>query len=428
MPETEEQYLARGIAAAREGKAPQARQLIAKHLMLHPSDEHAWLWLSRVAKDDRELERILAQILKIRPDNPYVTRRLRNLRATQEGADQPGVGLDTVLNGAGGIASAARQPRPSRSAERQARKGPTRVRRGRREVVGFFMRLLQRLLSALLLIVALVLLVSLAMELSRGGGVQSLPEAAPNALRDSLDFFTNLVTGSLEATPEMLRVLPRSLGLLAISLAIGAVAGLLLGGLAAIYRHRRLSGWIISFSVLGISTPSYVAAMFLIWALVWLYGQTGLRLLPSFGYGWDLHLILPCLVLATRPMANMTRLSYSALLDVLDADFVRTAQSKGLLPRNVFLRHVLRNAGVPLLTTAGVAFRFSLGMLPIVEYIFSWPGIGLSLLDAIQEGDLPRVLVMLMPLALLFVAVNILLNLLYEVIDPRLRSAKGEGA
>jgi ABC-type dipeptide/oligopeptide/nickel transport system permease component len=428
MPETEEQFLERGIAAAREGKAPQARQLIAKHLMLHPSDEHAWLWLGRVAKDDRELERILAQILKIRPDNPYVTRRLRTLRAAQAAADQAGFGLNTALNGAGSIASAGKQPRPTRSPERQARQAPARARRGRKEVLNFFMHLLQRILSALILLIALVLLVSLAMELARSGGVQSFPEAAPNALHDSLDFFTNLVAGNLEAMPEMLRVLPRSLGLLAISLALGALVGLLLGALAAIYRHRRLSGWIISFSVLGVSTPSYVAAMFLIWSLVWLYGQTGLRLLPSFGFGWDLHLILPCLVLATRPMANMTRLSYSALLDTLDADFVRTAHSKGLLPRNVFLRHVLRNAGVPLLTTAGVAFRFSLGMLPIVEYIFSWPGIGLSLLEAIQRGDLSRVLVMLMPLALLFVAVNIILSLLYEVIDPRLRSAKGEGA
>jgi peptide/nickel transport system permease protein len=122
----------------------------------------------------------------------------------------------------------------------------------------------------------------------------------------------------------------------------------------------------------------------------------------------------------------MTRLSYSALIDIFSADYVRTAHSKGLVPRLVFWRHVLRNAGVPLLTTAGVAFRFSLAMLPIVEYIFSWPGIGLALLEAIGSGDVYRILVMVLPLALLFTLVNLLLDFIYGFIDPRLRS--GEGA
>ncbi|MCK5318795.1 MAG: ABC transporter permease, partial [Anaerolineales bacterium] len=124
-------------------------------------------------------------------------------------------------------------------------------------------------------------------------------------------------------------------------------------------------------------------------------------------------------------MANITRLTYTSLKDVFEADFVRTARSKGLLPRIVFIRHVLRNAGVPILTTASVSFRFSLSMLPIVETIFSWLGIGYALIQAMQSMDFQRVVVMITPLVLLFALMTILLDFLYPLIDPRLANAKG---
>ena len=277
-----------------------------------------------------------------------------------------------------------------------------------------------------LLLLALIFLVNLCAELAFRGGLSGLGEAFPEALYTSYQFLADLFQGNVEALEEMWRVLPRSLGLLAVSLALGIAIGLPLGMLAAVKRHGRVSGLVISASVLGVSTPNYVAAMFLIWSVVAIFRSTGVRLMPTFGFGWDRHLIMPALVLATRPMANMTRLSYSALIDIFSADYVRTAHSKGLMPRLIFWRHVLRNAGVPLLTTAGVAFRFSLAMLPIVEYIFSWPGIGLALLEGIGSGNVYRVLVMVLPLALLFTLVNLLLDFIYGFIDPRLRG--GEGA
>jgi peptide/nickel transport system permease protein len=165
--------------------------------------------------------------------------------------------------------------------------------------------------------------------------------------------------------------------------------------------------------------------MFLIWTVVWIYQQTGVRILPIYGFGWDLRMFMPMLVLATRPMANITRLTYTALKEVYEADYVRTAYSKGLLPRIVFIRHVLKNAGVPILTTASVSFRFSLSMLPIVETIFSWLGIGYALIEATQSGDFYRVVIMIIPLVLLFVLVTTLLDFLYPLIDPRLLTAKG---
>ena len=175
-------------------------------------------------------------------------------------------------------------------------------------------------------------------------------------------------------------------------------------------------GW---FSFLG-GVTGYTTGMLMIWFGVWFYRRTGVHFFPISGFGWDAHLVLPAVVLAARPAATVTRLSHNALVDILDADYVRTAVAKGLRPRLILLRHVLRNAGVPLLTTVGVSLRFSLAVLPIVEYIFSWPGIGQRLLTAIHTQDTTTVVGMTLPLVLLFVLVNLLLEALYPLVDPRL--------
>jgi ABC-type dipeptide/oligopeptide/nickel transport system permease component len=232
------------------------------------------------------------------------------------------------------------------------------------------------------------------------------------------------LTTSLSGEPvvsKLAQALPRSLGLLAVSLTLAVLVGLPLGIGAGLRRKTHFSGLLVFFSVLGISTPSYLAAMLLIWLNVWLYRTTGTDFLPLHGFGWDAHLILPALVLAARPAANVMRLGYNALVDVLDADFVRTAHAKGLGPCLVLLRHVLRAAGVPLVTTVVVSLRFSLAVLPIVEYIFSWSGVGQELLAATQIRDTTTVIGMVLPLALLFVLVNLLLEIICRVLDPRLR-------
>ena len=220
---------------------------------------------------------------------------------------------------------------------------------------------------------------------------------------------------------ELARAFPRSLGLLLVAQALALVIGLPLGVVAALRRRTRFSGLLVFISVLGVSTPSYFAAMLLIWFNVWLYRVSGVDFIPIYGFGWDAHLILPALVLAARPAANVMRLGYNALTEILDADFVRTAHAKGLRPRIVLIRHVLRNASVPLLTTMAVSLRFSLAILPIVEYIFSWGGIGQMLLTAIDLHDTTTVLGMVLPLAILFVLINIALEILYLFLDPRLR-------
>jgi peptide/nickel transport system permease protein len=294
-----------------------------------------------------------------------------------------------------------------------------------------------RLVTIAVLLVALVLFVTLLMELGQEGDLRMLPVALPAAADYTGEYLKNLAQGDLgtvaprfgrgQGTPVLTalgRALPKSLALLAVSLFIAVSVGLYLGVHAAIRRRQRLSGLILFASAFGMSTPSFFAAMLLIWFGVWLYQRTGQQFFPIAGFGWDAHILLPALVLAARPAAAVTRLSYNSLAEILDADYVRTARSKGLEPKVVLVEHVLRNAGVPILTTVVVSLRFSLAILPIVEYIFSWPGIGLALLEAIQAQDVDAVIGMVLPLALLFVFVNLIAELLYLRIDPRLRDSK----
>ncbi len=296
----------------------------------------------------------------------------------------------------------------------------------RSSIVWFILyRLVLRVIFTAILLLGVIFFVALAMNLSAGGGIKSIAEATPAALDATLQVLGDLFGGRIEGSRELVRALPKSLGILAASLVLGTTLGILFGGLAAIYRHSRISTLIINGSIIGISTPSYVAAMFLIWSVVWGYQQTGIRILPIYGFGWDLRMVMPTIVLAMRPMANITRLTYTALKDVYEADFVRTAYGKGLRPRTVFLRHVLRNSGIPILTTISVSFRFSLSMLPIVEAIFSWVGIGYVLIEAGQSGDLPLVVLMIIPFVLLYALTTMVLDFLYPLIDPRLVDAKG---
>jgi len=161
---------------------------------------------------------------------------------------------------------------------------------------------------------------------------------------------------------------------------------------------------LVFLAILGTSTPSYLAAMLLIWSGTWLCRVTGVDLLPVRGFGWDAHLILPVLVLAARPAAHVMWLGYTTVARPIDAGFrcAPVADAEELGSRTARL-HILRNARVPLLTTVAVSLRFSLAILPIVEFIFNWPGVGQELLVAIQGQDATAVVGMILPLVLLLI-------------------------
>jgi peptide/nickel transport system permease protein len=421
-----------GVSAARAGRLDEARAAFLESLKYDPHNAYTFFWLAGIASSSREAYQFLDRVRQLDPDHPQLARAAEGIHrhfASHLEKPQPAEMQAVTVH-----------PRPpSKESEK-----PERVRTTLPTIKGMpgravelFLRLTPQLLALAGLLVAVVFFEALVLDLGREGDLRALPSALPSAAGFTANYLRGLSRGDLgvmasrsrtvPGTPvvtELQRALPVSLGLLAVALALAALVGLSLGIGLALRRRTRVSGLLLFASVLGVSTPSFFAAMLLIWFGVWQYQRTGTHLLPISGFGWDTHLILPSLVLAARPSATVTRLSYNALVEILEADYIRTAIAKGLRRRLVLLRHVLRNAGVPLLTTVGVSLRFSLAVLPIVEYIFNWPGIGRGLLTAIQIQDTNAVVGMTLPLVLLFVLVNLLLEVLYPLIDPRLRDSE----
>ncbi len=211
----------------------------------------------------------------------------------------------------------------------------------------------------------------------------------------------------------------RSLGLLFISLTFATVLGVTLGMRAARSGSKRSLGIILT-SIIGVSVPSFFAAFLLQWAVTSYTRWAGKALLPVGGYGWDEHLILPVIVLAARPLAQITRISFVSLRDVLSQDYVRTARAKGLRQYQVFWSHVMRNAAIPILTMVGISFRFALSTLAVVELYFGWQGAGFTLLRSISQQDDNLTVTFVLLLGLMIVVFNFFLEFAYRLIDPRL--------
>jgi uncharacterized protein (DUF885 family)/ABC-type dipeptide/oligopeptide/nickel transport system permease component len=290
--------------------------------------------------------------------------------------------------------------------------------------------LLRRLVFALVALLCILYLASLGLHMARG---LDFGVALQRAGRSSIEYVWGLLQGDLgqstsrsrepiPAGPVIARTTSKSLALLAVSLTIAAVLGIFLGGLAA---RRRRSPWALPtmlLSLLGISMPSFFLAMLLQIAAIGFYQRTGLRLVSVGGFKWS-SLWLPSLVLAARPLAQITRVTFFSISEALEEDYVRTALSKGISRGALFRRHVYRNVAIPVFTTLVTSLRFSLISLPVVEYFFSWPGSGEALLRGIRRQDDALVYGLLLCLGLLFIVMNALLEGLYRLIDPRLRGA-----
>ena len=219
-----------------------------------------------------------------------------------------------------------------------------------------------------------------------------------------------------------------SAGLLLLALGVALLVGLPLGVAAALAKRKISSSIIMVISTLGISTPSFLFAMFLWVVNIWVHRTFDVTVLPSAGFGWDAHLIMPALVLAMRPLAQIAQVTYVSMRDVLKQDYIRTALSKGLSWRLVRNVHALPNILIPTLSTLGSSLRFSLASLPIVELFFDWPGVGSMLLDAIQQGNAMLVIDLILSLGLFFLFVNLVIEFSFPLIDARLRSEAGAGS
>ncbi|MCP4541386.1 MAG: ABC transporter permease subunit [Chloroflexi bacterium] len=296
-------------------------------------------------------------------------------------------------------------------------------------VSGILAFVAERLTFGILVLLSIIFLSYLGLDMARG---TEFGPAVGRAFPRTAAYVGRLLHGdlgltsagsktwlSIPVTQVIAETLPRSLGLLGISLLFAASLGSFLGILAASGRSQRSLGILLS-TLVGVSIPSFFAAFLLQLALTTYTRRVGQSLLPVGGFGWDKHLILPMLVLAARPIAQITRIAFVSVRQVLQQDYVRTARGKGLYPLQVMAIHVIRNAAIPILTTIGVSLRFSLSSLPVVEFYFGWPGVGLMLLKGIAQQDDNLTVALSLCLGILFILVNLILELSYRFIDPRL--------
>lgn len=213
-----------------------------------------------------------------------------------------------------------------------------------------------------------------------------------------------------------------SMGLLGVALLIGIVAGVAIGSMTALAKGKVCVVLLLGLTILGISTPTFFASLLLQVGELRFLATFGRRLVSMAGHGWDFeHMAMPVAVLAARPLAYLARTTFLGLRRVMEEDYIRTAYSKGLSLRRTVNVHALRNMGVPLLTACGVSVRFSLSALPVVEFFFVWPGLGRSLLEAINARQTAVVVALAAALGLTLLIINLLLDVIYRIVDPRLR-------
>ena len=207
---------------------------------------------------------------------------------------------------------------------------------------------------------------------------------------------------------------PKTLQLAGAAMLLAAITGITLGVIASVRPAGAVDRFSMLLAYVGVSFPVYWVGLLLI-----LLFSVTLRWLPPSGYGGIAFLVLPALTLGTRSIAFLARMTRSAMLDVLSSDFVRTARAKGLNEVRVIGRHAFRNALMPVITVLGLDVGNYLTGSILTETIFSWPGVGRYVLQAIEKRDLPAVQGSILFLSVVFVLVNLITDLLYAKADPR---------
>lgn len=205
------------------------------------------------------------------------------------------------------------------------------------------------------------------------------------------------------------------------SLAVAAILvatafGITMGAVSALYRGRLPDLLVTVISLLGISIPVFWLGLL----MMYLFSVT-LGWLPSAGSGTWKHYIMPTISLSVFSLAFIARMTRSALLETIQQDYVRTARAKGVRERMVLLLHSLRNALLPVTTVVGLRFGYMVGGAVVTEQVFAWPGLGQLLITAVGQRDIPLVQGLLLVFAGSFVAVNLMVDILYASLDPRIR-------
>ena len=227
--------------------------------------------------------------------------------------------------------------------------------------------------------------------------------------------------------------LPATLELAAAAAALALLLGIPAGVHAALHRDRWSAQLTMAGSLLGVSVPTFLVGIVLIYVF-----SVQLGWLPSFGRGevvtfgaWTSglvtadglrHLVLPAVTLAAFQLALIVRLVRAEMLDVLRADYIRYARARGLSERTIHYRHALRNALMPVITVTGLQLGSLIAFSIVTETVFQWPGMGLLFIQAVTHADTPVMAAYLCVVALVFVTINLVVDLLYAAVDPRLRA------
>ena len=271
----------------------------------------------------------------------------------------------------------------------------------------------------------------------RRGKLLGVPLHCQHALRRIFDPFGQAILrrhGRLEVLSQALDSLPATIEVVVLAMTLGLVVGLPLGIYAGL-RHRSPATKAISLgTTVGYSIPNFwQALLFILIFAVWL------RWLPASGRGdtvsllgidWSLftrdglsHLFLPALNLSIAIICMQTRLTRSGTQEVMHQDFMMYARAKGIPRRRLIGRHLMRNILIPIVTITGLEFGTLIAFSTVTETIFSWPGIGKLLLDSIYNADRPVVVAYMILITLMFVLINLAVDILYAVLDPRIRHA-----
>ncbi len=236
-------------------------------------------------------------------------------------------------------------------------------------------------------------------------------------------YLANLVQGDLGTSfrtrrpvlDEVARTLPATIELAAAAMAIAILLGVPIGIVSSLRPGGWLDNTITAFAVFGISMPGFFLGLILM-----VIFASNLYWLPPTGRGTWAHLVLPAVTLGLPYVATYARLTRSNMLDVLSEDYIRTARAKGLRRSTVIYRHALINAAIPLVTVLGIYFGRLLGGAVIVETIFAWPGLGRIMIEAIVQRDIYVVQGTILVFAVSVVLVNLVVDVLYGVLDPRI--------
>jgi ABC-type dipeptide/oligopeptide/nickel transport system permease component len=229
------------------------------------------------------------------------------------------------------------------------------------------------------------------------------------------DLGTSIVTGNPVAE-ELASRYPNTLILAAGGIVVASIVGILFGILAAVFHNRFWDNFIMALSMLAVSTPSFFLALILM-----LVFTLHLGWLPSMGSITPQRMVLPIVTLGTQAVGFIARTTRSSMLDIISQDYIRTSRSRGIPSKVIVFSHTLKNAMIPILTAIGLRFGSLLAGSAIVETVFSIKGVGRFVVDSVSKRDYPAVQGCILVLAVTFVVVNTAVDLIYALVDPRIK-------